>query len=178
MPMASVWLDRVGQGLSRRRTSLSAADREAAIRLLAHEAGEIVGEDRPALATILPDSRSARAGAAAAARRSARPRHSQASHRASTRSPTMCADGIATERAGRALLATPSRRSATSSSPAARARARRRCSTRCWPRAPSATRASSFWKTPPNCNAPAPNCGAAPDQAHRPAGHACAISCR
>ncbi len=35
---------------------LSAHDRETAIRLLAHEAGETVGEERPALATILPDS--------------------------------------------------------------------------------------------------------------------------
>lgn len=52
----SVWLDRVGVGLEKTSYSLSAHDREAAIRLLAHEAGETVGEDRPALATILPDS--------------------------------------------------------------------------------------------------------------------------
>jgi type IV secretion system protein VirB11 len=51
-----VWLDRVGSGLERTTYQLSAHDREAAIRLLAHEAGETVGEDRPSLATILPDS--------------------------------------------------------------------------------------------------------------------------
>lgn len=52
----SVWLDRVGAGLERTPHKLSPHDREAAIRLLAHEAGETVGEDRPTLATILPDS--------------------------------------------------------------------------------------------------------------------------
>jgi type IV secretion system protein VirB11 len=51
-----VWLDRVGVGLMLTEHRLSAHDRETAIRLLAHEAGETVGEDRPALATILPDS--------------------------------------------------------------------------------------------------------------------------
>jgi type IV secretion system protein VirB11 len=51
-----VWVDRIGVGLHATAHVLSAQDREAAIRLLAHEAGEIVGEDRPALATILPDS--------------------------------------------------------------------------------------------------------------------------
>lgn len=51
-----VWLDRVGQGLIATAHVLSPQDREAAIRLLAHEAGETVGEDRPALQTILPDS--------------------------------------------------------------------------------------------------------------------------
>lgn len=51
-----VWLDRVGQGLVRTKHLISAPDRETAIRLLAHEAGETVGPDRPALATILPDS--------------------------------------------------------------------------------------------------------------------------
>jgi P-type conjugative transfer ATPase TrbB len=52
----SLWLDRVGKGLERTGCVLNEAEREAAIRLLAHEAGEIVGPDRPALATILPDS--------------------------------------------------------------------------------------------------------------------------
>lgn len=51
-----LWLDRVGAGLVATSYRLSARDREAAIRLLAHEAGETVGEDRPMLATILPDS--------------------------------------------------------------------------------------------------------------------------
>lgn len=51
-----VWLDRVGKGLAATSHRLSTADRETAIRLLAHEAGETVGEHRPALATILPDS--------------------------------------------------------------------------------------------------------------------------
>lgn len=51
-----VWLDRVGSGLVATPHILSAPDREAAIRLLAHEAGETIGEDRPSLATILPDS--------------------------------------------------------------------------------------------------------------------------
>lgn len=52
----AVWLDRVGRGLEDTGARLSSADREAAIRLLAHEAGDIVGVDRPLLATILPDS--------------------------------------------------------------------------------------------------------------------------
>lgn len=51
-----VWLDRVGAGLIATAHVLSPQDREAAIRLLAHEAGETVGEERPALQTILPDS--------------------------------------------------------------------------------------------------------------------------
>lgn len=51
-----VWLDRVGSGLCATGHVLSPQDREAAIRLLAHEAGDTVGEDRPALQTILPDS--------------------------------------------------------------------------------------------------------------------------
>src|SRR5262245_60438385 len=51
-----VWLDAVGEGLTPLAHRLSPQDREAAIRLLAHEAGETVGEDRPMLATILPDS--------------------------------------------------------------------------------------------------------------------------
>lgn len=51
-----LWLDRVGRGLERTSYTLSAPDRETAIRILAHEAGEIAGEDRPALAAILPNS--------------------------------------------------------------------------------------------------------------------------
>ncbi|KAF0180756.1 MAG: type IV secretion system protein VirB11 [Caulobacteraceae bacterium] len=52
----SLWLDTVGEGLKPTGLTLTAHDREAAIRLLAHEAGETVGEDRPTLATILPDT--------------------------------------------------------------------------------------------------------------------------
>lgn len=52
----ALWIDRVGKGLARTDTRLSPADREAAIRLLAHEAGETVGADQPLLATILPAS--------------------------------------------------------------------------------------------------------------------------
>jgi P-type conjugative transfer ATPase TrbB len=52
----ALWIDRVGKGLARMETRLSPADREAAIRLLAHEAGQTVGADQPLLATILPDS--------------------------------------------------------------------------------------------------------------------------
>ena len=51
-----LWLDRIGAGLVATTHRLSASDREAAIRLLAHEAGETVGEARPMLAAILPDS--------------------------------------------------------------------------------------------------------------------------
>lgn len=51
-----VWIERAGAGLLLTEHSIVADDRETAIRLLAHEAGETVGEDRPALATILPDS--------------------------------------------------------------------------------------------------------------------------
>ena len=52
----AIWIDRVGAGLQATGVTLSVADREAAIRLLAHEAGETIGVDRPMLATILPDS--------------------------------------------------------------------------------------------------------------------------
>jgi len=51
-----VWIDRVGRGLERTDHILSAHDREAAIRLIAHEAGLSIGEDRPQLAAILPES--------------------------------------------------------------------------------------------------------------------------
>lgn len=51
-----VWFDSVGVGLALTSHRLSAQDREAAIRLLAHEAGETVSEGRPALATVLPES--------------------------------------------------------------------------------------------------------------------------
>jgi len=51
-----LWLDCVGRGLISTPYVLSASERETAIRLLAHEAGETVGEDRPMLQTILPDS--------------------------------------------------------------------------------------------------------------------------
>lgn len=51
-----VWIDRVGRGLERTEHTLSAHDREAAIRLIAHEAGLSIGEDRPQLAAILPES--------------------------------------------------------------------------------------------------------------------------
>lgn len=52
----ALWLDSVKEGLVHSGLSLNAHDRETAIRLLAHEAGETVGEDRPMLATILPDT--------------------------------------------------------------------------------------------------------------------------
>jgi len=52
----AVWIDRVGRGLERTGYTLSAHDREAAIRLIAHEAGLTIGEDRPYLAAILPES--------------------------------------------------------------------------------------------------------------------------
>jgi len=51
-----LWLDRIGAGLVETEYRLSPQDREAAIRLIAHEAGETVGEHCPSLQTILPDS--------------------------------------------------------------------------------------------------------------------------
>jgi P-type conjugative transfer ATPase TrbB len=51
-----VWLDRIGKGLVATDARISAPDRETAIRLLAHEAGDTVGEHRAALSAILPDS--------------------------------------------------------------------------------------------------------------------------
>lgn len=51
-----VWLDSLGRGLEPTDATLSAADRETAIRLLAHEAGDTVGEHRASLSAILPDS--------------------------------------------------------------------------------------------------------------------------
>lgn len=52
----ALWLDVIGVGLISTDVVLSAADREAAIRLIAHEAGEVVGEANPSLAAILPGS--------------------------------------------------------------------------------------------------------------------------
>lgn len=52
----AVWVDRVGTGLQDTGARLSPADCETAIRLLAHEAGEIVGADRPMLSAILPET--------------------------------------------------------------------------------------------------------------------------
>lgn len=51
-----LWLDCVGRGLVATDILISSSDREAAIRLLAHEAGETVGDHRPSLAAILPGS--------------------------------------------------------------------------------------------------------------------------
>ncbi|HVK78978.1 MAG TPA: ATPase, T2SS/T4P/T4SS family, partial [Verrucomicrobiae bacterium] len=51
-----VWRDRVGEGLGRTQFQLSAFEREAAIRLIAREAGRIVGEANPALSAVLPES--------------------------------------------------------------------------------------------------------------------------
>jgi len=50
-----VWIDCIGRGLMRTEHVLCAHDREAAIRLIAHEAGVSIGEDRPQLAAILPE---------------------------------------------------------------------------------------------------------------------------
>lgn len=52
----ALWLDVVGRGLVATDVVVSAADREAAIRLIAHEAGEVVGETNPSLQAILPGS--------------------------------------------------------------------------------------------------------------------------
>lgn len=52
----TVWFDRVGSGLESTQWRMPSAEREAAVRLLAHEAGETIGEETPHLATILPDS--------------------------------------------------------------------------------------------------------------------------
>jgi P-type conjugative transfer ATPase TrbB len=51
-----LWLDRAGSGLEATSVVIPAADREAAVRLLAHEAGETVGPDRPLLSAVLPGS--------------------------------------------------------------------------------------------------------------------------
>src|SRR6185295_12312086 len=51
-----LWLDVVGQGLQQTTIVVPSGARDAAIRLIAHEAGEIVGEVAPFLATILPGS--------------------------------------------------------------------------------------------------------------------------
>lgn len=51
-----VRVDRIGVGLEATGIVMSAADREAAIRLLATEAGETVTADRPFLATTAPGS--------------------------------------------------------------------------------------------------------------------------
>jgi type IV secretion system protein TrbB len=51
-----VWVDRIGRGLEPTDARLSAADRETAIRLLAHEADDTVGDHRASLSAILPDS--------------------------------------------------------------------------------------------------------------------------
>ena len=52
----ALWLDRAGSGLSDTGIRLTPGDREAAIRLIAHEAGQTAGPDRPLLSAILPES--------------------------------------------------------------------------------------------------------------------------
>jgi len=51
-----LWIDRAGAGLAPTDVILPVSDREAAIRLIAHEAGETVGPDRPFLSAVLPGS--------------------------------------------------------------------------------------------------------------------------
>lgn len=51
-----LWIDRAGAGLAATDVILPVSDREAAIRLIAHEAGETVGPDRPLLSAVLPGS--------------------------------------------------------------------------------------------------------------------------
>jgi type IV secretion system protein VirB11 len=51
-----LWLDRIGAGLQATEHTLTQAERETAIRILAHEAGQTVGANDPVLATLLPDS--------------------------------------------------------------------------------------------------------------------------
>ncbi|MEX1251376.1 MAG: P-type conjugative transfer ATPase TrbB [Hyphomonas sp.] len=52
----SVWIDRLSTGLTPTGVQLSANDREAAIRLMAHAAGITVGPDQPRLSASLPGS--------------------------------------------------------------------------------------------------------------------------
>jgi type IV secretion system protein VirB11 len=52
----SVWIDRIGTGLTQVDAMVSAPDRDAAVRLLAHEAGCVVSAAQPFLATLLPES--------------------------------------------------------------------------------------------------------------------------
>lgn len=52
----AIWIDRAGEGLTATGTHMAAHDRDAAIRLLAHAAGETVGPDQPLLSASLPGS--------------------------------------------------------------------------------------------------------------------------
>ena len=52
----AIWIDRAGEGLKATGAHMAAHDRDAAIRLLAHAAGETVGPDRPLLSASLPGS--------------------------------------------------------------------------------------------------------------------------
>jgi P-type conjugative transfer ATPase TrbB len=52
----AIWIDRAGEGLKATGAHMAAHDREAAIRLLAHAAGETVGPDQPLLSASLPGS--------------------------------------------------------------------------------------------------------------------------
>ena len=51
-----LWVERIGEPMRLAERILSADAREAIIRLLAHDANVVVGEQNPALATILPTS--------------------------------------------------------------------------------------------------------------------------
>ncbi|MFN7056466.1 P-type conjugative transfer ATPase TrbB [Hyphomonas sp.] len=53
----AIWIDRAGRGLEATGKYMPASDRETAIRLLAHAAGETVGPDRPLLSASLPGGR-------------------------------------------------------------------------------------------------------------------------
>jgi type IV secretion system protein VirB11 len=52
----AIWIDRAGEGLKATGAHMAAHDRDAAIRLLAHAAGETVGPERPLLSASLPGS--------------------------------------------------------------------------------------------------------------------------
>ncbi len=53
----AIWIDRAGKGLEATGNHMPASDRETAIRLLAHAAGETVGPAHPLLSASLPGSR-------------------------------------------------------------------------------------------------------------------------
>jgi P-type conjugative transfer ATPase TrbB len=52
----AIWIDRAGEGLKATGAHMATHDRDAAIRLLAHAAGETVGPERPLLSASLPGS--------------------------------------------------------------------------------------------------------------------------
>ena len=141
-PDGRLWIDRLGEGLAATERTMSAADGERIVRLVAHHVGAEVHGGAPRVSAELPERRRAFRRAAAARRR----RTSFAIRKPAVAVFTLddyVAAGIMSSSQAEALSMPPSPRARTSSSPAAPRPARPRSPMRCWPRSLRPPTASS-----------------------------------